>query len=40
LRRSNSAIDYSIVQKPNNDGFEGYFEYQKRFVWYHRVNNH
>jgi transposase len=39
MRRSNPAIDYSVMQKPDNSGFDGYFEYQKRFVWY-KIQKH
>ncbi len=36
LRRSNTQIDYQSIQKPDNVGFDGYFEHQKRFIWYHQ----
>lgn len=34
MRRSNPGIDYNAMQKTDNSNFDGYFEYQKRFVWY------
>lgn len=34
LRRSNNLIDYSAIQNPEKHDFDGYFEYQGRFIWY------
>lgn len=36
LRRNNPAIDYSPMKIPDNSEFDGYFEYQKRFVWHRK----
>jgi transposase len=37
LRRSNPEINYKIIQPIDNSGFDGYFEYLKRFIWYYKV---
>jgi transposase len=41
LRRNNPLIDYSIISIPGNGGFDGYFSYRDRYIWYKtsKVNN-
>jgi len=34
LRRNNKIIDYTPVNQRNKRGFEGYFFYKKRPIWY------
>lgn len=35
LRRSNLLINYKIVKEKNKKGYDGFFEYNGRFVWYY-----
>jgi transposase len=37
LRRKNTMIDYSPIKDTNNHDFDGYFEHQKRFIWYKKT---
>lgn len=34
LRRNNPMIDYSTLSAPGNAGFDGYFSYRDRYIWY------
>jgi transposase len=35
LRRSSSLIDYSPIDIPEKKGMQGFFEFEKRFIWYY-----
>jgi len=35
LRRSSSLIDYAPFEKAQKQGFQGYFKYNNRYIWYH-----
>ncbi len=35
LRRNNTLINYKPVLKPNRQGFQGYFKFDKRYIWYY-----
>lgn len=35
LRRSSSLIDYSNIELPEKKGMLGFFQYEKRFIWYY-----
>jgi len=37
LKRDNSLIDYSPVVMHSKKGYEGYFKYQQRFIWYYTL---
>jgi len=37
LRRSNLKIDYSAIKDTQNHDFDGYFEHQKRFIWFKKT---
>ncbi len=37
LRRSNPQINYDVIQPNDNSGFDGYFEYMKRFIWFNKI---
>jgi len=37
LRRNSHLIDYSIMKSENKKLFEGYFEFEKRFIWYYSI---
>lgn len=36
LKRNNSLIDYRPLREEGKEGFEGYFKFKKRFIWYYR----
>lgn len=36
LKRNNSLIDYEILKVGQKRGFEGYFKYRDRYIWYYR----
>ncbi len=36
LKRNNSLIDYTLLKKEGKEGFEGYFKFKKRHIWYYR----
>jgi len=35
LRRSSSLIDYKPIDMPKKKGMHGFFEFEKRFIWYY-----
>jgi len=35
LRRSSSLIDYRPLEKPHKRGFQGYFRFKNRYIWYY-----
>jgi hypothetical protein len=35
LRRSSALIDYKPIEAPNKESMHGYFEFEKRFIWYY-----
>lgn len=35
LRRSSTLIDYSPVEKSHKQGFQGYFKFNNRYIWYY-----
>lgn len=35
LRRSSSLIDYKPIELPNKEAMDGFFEFEKRFIWYY-----
>jgi hypothetical protein len=35
LRRSSSLIDYAPIDEPNKKAMDGFFEFEKRFIWYY-----
>ncbi len=35
LRRSSTLIDYSPFEKSNKQGFQGYFKFNNRYIWYY-----
>lgn len=37
LRRTNSLINYSTITDPLRNDFDGFFEHQKRFIWYKKI---
>ena len=37
LKRDNSLIDYTPLAMSAKSGFEGYFKYQERFIWYYTI---
>ena len=37
LRRNNSLIDYEVLEIGNKKGFDGYFKFNERYIWYYRV---
>jgi len=37
LKRDSALIDYSKIELPRKNGFTGYFEFQKRFIWYYEI---
>ena len=37
LKRDSSLIDYSGIEKPKKGGFDGFFEFEKRFIWFYEV---
>ena len=41
LRRSSTLIDYTPIDKPQKQGFQGYFKFHNRYIWYYsyQVNN-
>jgi transposase len=41
LRRSSDLIDYTPLEKPQKQGFHGYFKFNNRYIWYYSysVNN-
>lgn len=38
LHRNNAMIDYSLIKQNNKQLFDGFFEYEKRFVWFYQLN--
>ncbi len=36
LKRNNQLIDYRILKERTKKGFEGYFRFKKRFIWYYK----
>jgi len=38
LKRNAEIIDYSSIMKTKKEGFEGYFRYHGRAIWYERQN--
>jgi len=39
LKRNNSLIDYRLIKKGTKKVFEGYFRFQKKFIWYYRCGS-
>jgi len=41
LRRSSTLIDYTPLDKPHKKGFQGYFKFNNRYIWYYsyKANN-
>ncbi len=39
LKRNNSLVDYQLIKKGTKEVFEGYFRFQKRFIWYYRCGS-
>jgi transposase len=39
LKRDNQFIDYSGAKEAGKDGYEGYFNYQGRFIWFYVKNS-
>lgn len=37
LKRDSSIIDYQPLAMTAKSGFEGYFKYQERFIWYYTI---
>lgn len=37
LRRDNQLIDYDILNSNDKKKFEGYFEFENRFIWYYTI---
>lgn len=38
LKRNNNLIDYKLLKKGAKRDFEGYFKFQKRYIWYYRCS--
>lgn len=39
LKRNNQLIDYQIIQEGDKQNFEGYFQFEKRLIWYYVIEN-
>lgn len=37
LHRNNTLIDYSLIKQNNKQLFNGFFEHEKRFVWFYQL---
>jgi transposase len=37
LHRNNSLIDYGLIKQNNKQLFNGFFEHEKRFVWFYQL---
>jgi len=37
LRRDLTLIDYSRIEQPKKGGFDGYFNYHNRYIWYYKI---
>ncbi|RLC65826.1 MAG: hypothetical protein DRI52_12705 [Chloroflexi bacterium] len=37
LRRHSQLIDYENISKPQKQGFENFFPFRKRFIWYYTI---
>ena len=40
LKRNSNLIDYRILKEGAKKGFEGYFKFKKRFIWYYRCRSY
>jgi len=36
LKRNNTLINYKILERGKKNNFEGYFRFQKRYIWYYK----
>lgn len=39
LKRNNKLLNYQIIQKGNKQNFDGYFQFEKRLIWYYVIKN-
>lgn len=39
LRRNSALIDYRATQSADKKGFDGYFRFEDRVIWYHQQND-
>lgn len=39
LKRNNNLVDYTLMKKGRKEVFEGYFRFQKKFIWYYRCGS-
>ncbi len=39
LKRNNNLIDYRLIKEGTKEVFEGYFRFQKKFIWYYRCGS-
>lgn len=39
MKRNSSLIDYTATLTSGKEGFDGYFQYEERLIWYKKTNN-